>query len=93
VRPAAFILVRVGKRRAAVMADPAPIAPDVTPSLHFLVGGLHGKVDILLSRETANSKRIDALERRYWIGAGLGLAMLYAVGDGKIGSILKGVFG
>jgi hypothetical protein len=62
-------------------------------SLHFLVGGLHAKVDTLLAREITNSKRIDTLERRYWLGAGLGLAMLYAVGDGKLISIFKGLFG
>lgn len=51
--------------------------PDTSTTLHFLVGGLHSKVDLLLAREGKNAERIDTLERRYWVGAGLGLALLF----------------
>lgn len=67
--------------------------PDIEnePTLHFLVGGLHSKVDILLSREEANSARIDSLERRYWIGAGVAgaVTVYFATATGKLESFLK----
>lgn len=47
--------------------------------VHFLLGALDAKVDILLAREAENAKRIRWLERKYWIGVGLGLAMLFLV--------------
>jgi hypothetical protein len=48
----------------------------IDEDVHFKLGRMESKLDMLLSREVGNSKRISMLERRYWIGLGVGATLL-----------------
>lgn len=62
-------------------------------SIHFLLGNLDAKVGDLLAREKTNSTRIDTLERRFWLGLGAVVALLYMTGGHGFGELVKAFAG